>query len=100
MKKALNVIKTVLVWLVVILAVAMMIFTVISVTTFNKNDRNLFGYKMYIVNSDSMKATDFDAGSLIFVKNVDPSTPEGRGYHLLYVPGCKQLRRDHHPQDP
>lgn len=74
MKKALNIIKTVLVWLVVILAVAMMIFTVISVTTFNKNDRNLFGYKMYIVNSDSMKATDFDAGSLIFVKNVDPST--------------------------
>ena len=74
MKKALNVIKTTAVWLVVVLAVSMMIFTVISVTTFNRNDRNLFGYKMYIVNSDSMAATDFKAGSLIFVKEVDPST--------------------------
>ncbi|MBQ1272716.1 MAG: signal peptidase I [Clostridia bacterium] len=74
MKKALNVIKTTAVWLVVVLAVSMMIFTVISVTTFNRNDRSLFGYKMYIVNSDSMAATDFKAGSLIFVKEVDPST--------------------------
>ena len=52
----------------------MMIFTVISGTTFNRNDRDLFGYKMYIVNSDSMAKTDFDAGDLIFVKEVDPST--------------------------
>ena len=51
-----------------------MIFTVVSVTTFNRNDRALFGYKMFIVNSDSMAATDFDAGDLILVKEVDPST--------------------------
>ena len=74
MKKALNIIKTVAVWLVVALAVSMMIFTVISVTTFNRNDRALFGYKMYIVNSDSMAKTDFNAGDLIFAKEVDPST--------------------------
>ena len=74
MKKAMNIVKTTLVWLVVALAVFMMIFTVISVTTFNRNDRDLFGYKAYIVNSDSMAATDFDAGDLIFVKEVDAST--------------------------
>lgn len=74
MKKALNIIKTTLVWLLVALAVFMMIFTIISVTTFNRNDRDLFGYKAYIVNSDSMAKTDFDAGDLIFVKEVDPST--------------------------
>ena len=74
MKKALSVIKTTLVWLVVTLAVFMMIFTIISVTTFNRNDRDLFGYKAYIVNTDSMAKTDFDAGDLIFVKEVDPST--------------------------
>lgn len=74
MKKALNIIRTTLVWLVVLTAVLMMIFTVISVTTFNRNDRNIFGYKMYIVNTDSMAATDFKAGSLIFVKEIDPST--------------------------
>lgn len=74
MKKAFNIIKTTLVWLVVILAVSMMLFTIISVTTFNRNDRQLFGYKMYIVNSDSMAATDFNAGSLILVKETDAST--------------------------
>lgn len=74
MKKALNVIKTTIVWLVVALAVFMMVFTVVSVTTFNRNDRDLFGYKAYIVNSDSMAATDFNAGALIFVKEVNGST--------------------------
>ncbi len=74
MKKALNIIKNTFVWLMVLLAVSMMIFTVISCTTFNRNDRSLFGYKMYIVNTDSMAATDFKAGALIFVKEVDPST--------------------------
>jgi len=73
MKKVLSIIRTTLVWLVVLLAVSMMIFTVVSVTTFNRNDRDLFGFKMYIVNSDSMAATDFNAGSLILVKEVDPS---------------------------
>lgn len=74
MKKAFNIIKTTLIWLLVALAVFMMIFTVISVTTFNRNDRDLFGYKAYIVNTDSMAATDFNAGDLIFVKEVAPST--------------------------
>lgn len=74
MKKVMNIIKTTLVWLVVLLAVSMMIFTVVSVTTFNRNDRDLFGYKMYIVNSDSMAKTDFDAGDLILVKEVNPNT--------------------------
>lgn len=74
MKKVLNIIKTTLVWMVVALAVFMMIFTIVSVRTFDRNDRDLFGYKAYIVNTDSMSATDFDAGDLILVKEVDPST--------------------------
>lgn len=74
MKRALKIIKTAFVSLVVIFAVFMMIFTIVSVTTFNRNDRDLFGYKIYIVNSDSMSATDFSAGSLILVKEVHPST--------------------------
>lgn len=74
MKKGFNIIKKVLVWLLVLLAVFMMIFTVISVRTFNQNDRSLFGYKMFIVNTDSMSATDFSAGDLVFVKDVDPAT--------------------------
>lgn len=74
--KALNIIKKALVWLVILLAVFMMVFTVVSVNVFNRNDRSLFGYKMFVVASDSMKATDFDAGALILVKEADPSTLE------------------------
>lgn len=73
-KSVLKTVKSVLAWVLVILAVFMMIFTVISVTTFNRNDRDLFGYKAYIVNTDSMAATDFYAGDLILVKEVDPTT--------------------------
>lgn len=74
MKKILNIIKNVVVWLIVVLAVCMMIFTVVSVNTFDRNDRSLFGYKAFIVLSDSMSKTDFNAGDLVFVKQVDPAT--------------------------
>ena len=74
MKKAWKIISTVLVWLVVIVAVFMMIFTIISVNTFNRNDRNLFGFRFYVVLSDSMSKTDFNAGDLVLIKEVDPTT--------------------------
>lgn len=74
MRKAWRVISTGLVWCVVFVSVAMMVFTIFSVNTFDRNDRAVFGHKMYIVLSDSMSATDFDAGDLVIVKEVDPST--------------------------
>ena len=73
-EKVLNLVKNIVTWVVVAVAVFMMIFTVISATTLNRNDRSLFGLKMYKVLSDSMKATDFAAGDLVFVKEVDPAT--------------------------
>ena len=72
--KALNIIRSIFVWLMVALAVFMMIFTIVSVSTFDRVDRNLFGYKAFIVLSDSMSKTDFNAGDLVLVKEVDPST--------------------------
>lgn len=74
MKKALNIIKNILVWLMVALAVCMMVFTIVSVNTFDRSDRSLFGFKAFIVLSDSMSKTDFDAGDLVLVKEIDPST--------------------------
>ena len=74
MKKALSIIKNIFVWLMVALAVCMMVFTVVSVNTFDRSDRSLFGFKAFIVLSDSMSKTDFDAGDLVLVKEVDPST--------------------------
>ena len=76
MKKVLNAIKNFIVGLITALAVFMMIFTLISVTTFNRNDRNILGYRAYIVKSDSMSATDFEAGDLILVKQIEPKDLE------------------------
>ena len=73
-KRILNIIKTVLVWIVFAIAVAMMIFTIVSVNTFDQRDRDLFGYKAFTVRTDSMSATDFDSGDVVFTKNVDPAT--------------------------
>ena len=58
--------------------IIIMLFTVISVTTLDRNDRNLFGFKFYIVQTDSMSLSDknahldvhFDAGDIILVKKV------------------------------
>ena len=72
--KALSIIRKIVVWLLVILAAAMMMFTIVSVSTFDRTDRDLFGYKAFIVLSDSMSKTDFDAGDLVLVKEVDPAT--------------------------
>ncbi len=82
MRKALNITKTIITWVLVVAAVAMMIFTIISVNTFDRHDRSLFGYKINIVLSDSMSAVKddpthkgyFDAGDLVFSKEIDPST--------------------------
>lgn len=72
--KALKIIRSIITWAFVALAVCMMIFTVVSVSTFDRADRNLFGYRAFIVLSDSMSKTDFDAGDLVLIKEVDPST--------------------------
>lgn len=74
MKKVFVALKNILVWAIVVFAVLMTIFTIISVNTFNRNDRQIMGYKLYIVDSDSMAKTDFSAGDLIMVKETDPST--------------------------
>lgn len=72
--KAWKVIRSIFVWLMVVFAVGMMVFTVISVSTFDRADRKLFGYRAFIVLSDSMSKTDFNAGDLVLVKEVDPAT--------------------------
>ena len=72
--KAMKILKNIFVWLFVALAMCMMVFTIVSVSTFDRSDRNLFGYKAFIVLSDSMSKTNFSAGDLVLVKEVDPST--------------------------
>lgn len=74
MKKALQIIKNVLVWIVIIFAAVVMIFTIVSMTSLDRNDRNILGFKFFIVQTDSMSATDFSAGDIIIDRSVDPSS--------------------------
>lgn len=72
--KTWDIIKKILTWTVVVLAVGMVVFTIISVKTLDQNDRSIFGYKFFIVQSDSMSKTDFSAGDIIVsldVKKID-----------------------------
>lgn len=73
MKKAVNTVLSILSTVMMVVAVCMMVFTIISVNSFNRQDRNIMGYQAYIVLSDSMKATDFDAGDLVVTKQVNPN---------------------------
>ena len=74
MKKTWEAIAKWAVGLIGVFAIIVMIFTIVAVCTFDRADRSVFGYKMLIVMSDSMSATDFDAGDLIFVKETDVTT--------------------------
>jgi len=80
-KYILNIAVKIVTWLLVAFTVFMMIFTVFTVTTVDKNDRDIFGAKFYIVQTDSMSKSDknadmdvhFNAGDIIIIKNVkDP----------------------------
>ena len=70
--KGMKILGKIITIIIMILAICMMIFTIISVRTFDQTDRDLLGYKAFIVMSDSMSATDFDAGDLVLTKEVDP----------------------------
>lgn len=78
-KKVLNISLRVVTWLLVAFTVFMMIFTIFTVATVDKNDRSIFGFKFYIVRTDSMSLSEknkdmdvhFNAGDIILIKNLD-----------------------------
>lgn len=77
-KTIFGIIFKIITWLIVAFAVFMMVFTIINVTTVNKNDRSIFGYRFYIVQTDSMSKSEnnadmkvhFNAGDIVIIKNV------------------------------
>ena len=74
MKKALHIAGNILTVLILIFALCMTAFTIISVRTLGGN-ANILGYKPYIVLSDSMRDT-FQVGDISVSKAVDPATLE------------------------
>lgn len=84
--KVLDILRTVFVIVVIAMAVIMLIFTLVSVNTMDKEDIDIFGYKFFIVKSDSMKATDFAAGDIIISKIVDPRSLKDGDIITFYDP--------------
>ncbi len=67
----------VLTWVLVAATVAMLAFTILTLVMGQKGNASLFGFRAYVVLSDSMSQNNdivFDAGDLILCKKVDPST--------------------------
>ena len=80
-KKILNISFKLIACLLVAFTVFMMIFTIVMVTTVDKNDRSIFGVRFYIVQTDSMSLSEnnkdldvhFNAGDIVIIKNAkDP----------------------------
>ena len=92
-KKALNITMKVIAGILVAFTVFMMVFTVVSVTTLDKNDRSIFGIKFYIVQTDSMSLSEnnkdmevhFDAGDIILAKNVEDKTALQAGDIISFI---------------
>ena len=78
-KKILNITWKVISWLLIAFTVFMMVFTIVTVTTVDRNDRGFFGVRFYIVQTDSMSPSEnnkdldvhFSAGDIVVIKTVE-----------------------------
>ena len=68
MKKFFGFLGSLLVWLLVAATICVMVFTFVSVNTFDRTDRDIFGYKFFIVLSDSMMASDINSGDIVIIR--------------------------------
>ena len=92
-KRVLGIVSKVFTWIVVAITVFMVIFTVFSTLTFDRNDRILFGTRFYIVLTDSMSLSDknaddkvhFDAGDLVLIKTVKDATALKEGEIIAFI---------------
>ena len=84
-KKLVNIGIKIISWLLISFTIFMMIFTIVTVTTVDRNDRSIFGFKFYIVTSDSMSESEnnkdmdihFNAGDIVIVRNLTEKEKDG-----------------------
>ena len=93
MKKVLNIITKVISGCLVAFTVFMMIFTVVTVTTVDKNERKIFGVKLYIVQTDSMSLSEnnkdmdvhFNAGDIVIIGDAKDPTKLQPGDIISFI---------------
>ena len=106
-KKILNIALNVITYLLIAFTVFMMIFTIVTVTTVDKNDRDIFGFKFYIVQTDSMSLSEnnadldvhFNAGDLIVVKNLKDTSVLKKGDIICILEAMKMENEVCAPSD-
>ncbi len=64
-------IKKVCTWVILVIVFSITLFNIVFSISINSGDKALFGYRFYLVASDSMAATDFKAGDVVISKSVD-----------------------------
>ena len=77
-KRVMNILLKVVAWVLIAFTAFMMVFTVVTVATVDRNDRSILGVKFYIVQTDSMSLSElnadldvhFNAGDIVIIKNV------------------------------
>ena len=92
-KKVLGMISKIFTWIIIAITVFMMIFTIFSTLTFDRNDRDLFGIRFYIVLTDSMSPSEnnkdddvhFNAGDIVLIQNVNDATALQPGDVIAFV---------------
>lgn len=92
-KKILGIASKVLTCIIAAVAVFMTVFTLISTLTFDRNDRSLFGIKMYVVLTDSMSESEnnkndkihFNSGDIVLIKKVKDKTALEEGDVIAFV---------------
>lgn len=92
-KKILNIALKVATWLLIAVTAFMMIFTVVTVSTVDRNDRSMFGLRFYIVLTDSMSKSEnnadmdvhFNAGDIVIVKNIKDPTKLKAGDIIAFM---------------
>ncbi len=80
-------------WILIAFTVFIMIFTIVTASTVDKNDRDIFGTRFYIVRTDSMSLSDnnkdmdvhFNAGDIIMIKNVEDRTKLEAGDIIAFL---------------
>ena len=84
MKTVWKKVSDILAIVVTVFALCAMVLTILSVTTVGRQSKSILGFNLFVVTSDSMKATDFEAGDLIFVQQVDTKSLEA-GDIISYI---------------
>ena len=92
-KKILNIVTKVISGCLIAFTVFMMVFTIITVSTVDKNERKIFGVKLYIVQTDSMSLSEnnkdmdvhFNAGDIVIIGDVKDPTKLQAGDIISFI---------------